>query len=141
MGKIGKSDWWSLSPGPAFAAQGLEAILARLLAYGYRGPLDVEKRPAGPRSSTRTPFGPTTTSAGTTPRAEDRSENALLGNRSGPEPGTIRRSIARLRRVDRYQHGPGFQIFRLDRADDVDTVILLPVASARDHDALAAPST
>jgi hypothetical protein len=35
MGKIGKAVWWSLSLGPAFAARGLEGILARLLAYEY----------------------------------------------------------------------------------------------------------
>jgi hypothetical protein len=35
MGKIGKTVWWSLSPGPILVAQGLEGILARLLAYKY----------------------------------------------------------------------------------------------------------
>jgi hypothetical protein len=35
MGKIGKAVWWSLSLGPAFAAQDLDGILARLLAYEY----------------------------------------------------------------------------------------------------------
>jgi hypothetical protein len=33
MGKIGKAVWWSLSLGPAFAAQGLEHLIARLLAH------------------------------------------------------------------------------------------------------------
>jgi hypothetical protein len=35
MGNIVKVAWSSLSLGPAFAAQGLDGILARLLAYEY----------------------------------------------------------------------------------------------------------
>jgi hypothetical protein len=35
MGKIGKAVWWSLSLGLILAAQGLDHLIARLLAYEY----------------------------------------------------------------------------------------------------------
>jgi hypothetical protein len=33
LGRIGESNWWLLSPWPAFAAQGLDHLIARLLAH------------------------------------------------------------------------------------------------------------
>jgi hypothetical protein len=38
MGKIGKAVWWSLSLGPILSAQGLDHLVARLLAYAYPVP-------------------------------------------------------------------------------------------------------
>jgi hypothetical protein len=35
MGGIGKIVWWSLSLGPILFAQGLDHLIARLLAYVY----------------------------------------------------------------------------------------------------------
>jgi hypothetical protein len=39
MGKIGKTVWWSLSLGLILSAQGLEAMMASLLAYCYSAPV------------------------------------------------------------------------------------------------------
>jgi hypothetical protein len=35
MGRIDKPIWWSLSPGLILAAQGLDRLIARLIAYEY----------------------------------------------------------------------------------------------------------
>jgi hypothetical protein len=39
MGKIGKAVWWSLSLGPAFAAQALDHLIARLLSHTHSAPV------------------------------------------------------------------------------------------------------
>jgi hypothetical protein len=38
VGRIGKAIWWSLSPGLILSAQGLDDLIARLLAHNYSVP-------------------------------------------------------------------------------------------------------
>jgi hypothetical protein len=44
---MGKDGWCSLSLGPILSAQGLEAMMASLLADHYSTPLDLREGPAG----------------------------------------------------------------------------------------------